>query len=306
LYSAGLALYGGSLCPYYLKEENNWGLDVKEISEEVKRARDNGVEVRALVVINPGNPTGNCLSLENQQEVVKFCAEENLILLSDEVYQDNIYVEGKSFISMKKVVADMGYGDKVALVSMQSTSKGFYGECGKRGGFMELYGAWDQGVLDQMLKLASINLCPNVSGQILIGQVCTPPVEGDASYALYQKEKSDILASLKRRSGKLVEGLNKLTGVTCNNSDGAMYAFPNLSLPEKFVKDCESKGKVADAVYCMGILEETGIVVVPGSGFGQADGTWHFRTTFLPGEDKIDSVVERLTTFHENFMKKWM
>jgi alanine transaminase len=56
----------------------------------------------------------------------------------------------------------------------------------------------------------------------------------------------------------------------------------------------------------MSILEETGIVVVPGSGFGQVDGTWHFRTTFLPGEDKIDSVVELMTTFHENFMKKWM
>ena len=63
---------------------------------------------------------------------------------------------------------------------------------------------------------------------------------------------------------------------------------------------------MADAMYCMSILEETGIVVVPGSGFGQADGTWHFRTTFLPGEDKIDAVVERLSAFHENFMKKWM
>ena len=76
LYSAGLALYGGTLCPYYLKEENNWGLDVNEMRKEVQKAKKDGVEVRALVVINPGNPTGNCLSLENQQEVVKFCAEE--------------------------------------------------------------------------------------------------------------------------------------------------------------------------------------------------------------------------------------
>ena len=68
-------------------------------------------------------------------------------------------------------------------------------------------------------------------------------VEGDASYALYEKEKADILASLKRRSGKLVDGLNKLTGVTCNNSDGAMYAFPNLTFSEKFLKDCEGKGR---------------------------------------------------------------
>ena len=63
--------------PYYLKEENNWGLDVKEIREEVERSRKEGIEVRALVVINPGNPTGNCLSLENQQEVVRFSRRKN-------------------------------------------------------------------------------------------------------------------------------------------------------------------------------------------------------------------------------------
>ena len=306
LYSAGLALFGGTLIPYYLKEENKWGLDVNEIKESVKTARANGSEVRSLVVINPGNPTGNCLSIENQREIVQFCADEQIILVSDEVYQDNVYVEGKSFVSMKKVVCDMGLGSKVCLVSLQSTSKGYYGECGKRGGFMELYGNWDQGFLDQLLKLASINLCPNVSGQILIGQVCTPPQPGEPSYELFEQEKNEILVSLKSRSLKLVKALNTLTGVTCNDSDGAMYAFPNLALPEKFVADCESKSKKADAVYCMNLLEATGIVVVPGSGFGQKDGTWHFRTTFLPSEKKIDSVVDRLTAFHEAFMKQWM
>jgi alanine transaminase len=306
LYSAGLALFGGTLIPYYLKEENKWGLDVNEIKESVKTARANGSEVRSLVVINPGNPTGNCLSIENQREIVQFCADEQIILVSDEVYQDNVYVEGKSFVSMKKVVCDMGLGSKVCLVSLQSTSKGYYGECGKRGGFMELYGNWDQGFLDQLLKLASINLCPNVSGQILIGQVCTPPQPGEPSYELFEQEKNEILVSLKSRSLKLVKALNTLTGVTCNDSDGAMYAFPNLALPEKFVADCESKSKKADAVYCMNLLEATGIVVVPGSGFGQKDGTWHFRTTFLPSEKKIDSVVDRLTAFHEAFMKHWM
>ena len=123
LYSAGLALFGGTLIPYYLKEENKWGLDVNEIKESVKTARANGSEVRSLVVINPGNPTGNCLSIENQREIVQFCADEQIILVSDEVYQDNVYVEGKSFVSMKKVVCDMGLGSKVCLVSLQSTSK---------------------------------------------------------------------------------------------------------------------------------------------------------------------------------------
>ena len=84
-----------------------------------------------------------------------------------------------------------------------------------------------------------------------------------------------------------------------------MYAFPQLALPEKFVAECESAGIPADTKYCLELLDATGICVVPGSGFQQVPGTWHFRTTFLPQEDQIDAVTGRLATYHAEFMGKY-
>ena len=67
----------------------------------------------------------------------------------------------------------------------------------------------------------------------------------------------------------------------------------------------EANGMPADEVYCLKLLSATGVVVVPGSGFGQVDGTWHFRTTFLPPEEKVDGVMERITVFHNAFMAEY-
>ena len=80
------------------------------------------------MVINPGNPTGQCLSYENQVEIVEFCREYGLVLLADEVYQANVYRAGRTFTSFKKVVRDLGRDyDDFSLFSMMSTSKGYYG-----------------------------------------------------------------------------------------------------------------------------------------------------------------------------------
>ena len=161
LYSGTLALYGGTLLPYYLQEEKGWALDVAQLKSQTDKARGEGKEVRALVIINPGNPTGAALELSNQEEIVKFCDEEGLLLVADEVYQENVYAEGKKFTSFKKVVRDMGYAeDKFPIVSMHSTSKGFYGECGRRGGYIEVCGI-DAKVKDELYKLSSLGLCPN-------------------------------------------------------------------------------------------------------------------------------------------------
>ena len=305
LYSATLTLYGGSLAPYYLDEANGWGLGVPELEASIKKARDDGKIVRAIVVINPGNPTGQVLSLENQKQIVEFCKKEGLILLADEVYQDNIYAEGKEFNSFKKVLKSMGddYKD-VQLVSFMSTSKGFYGECGRRGGYMEFVG-FDDGVAGLMNKIASVNLCSNTAGQILMSLVMDPPKEGEPSYGLYVEERDAILSSLKRRAKLIVSSLNKLEGVSCNEAEGAMYAFPTITLPPKAIEAAESAGKKPDAFYCIELLKKTGVCVVPGSGFGQKEGTWHFRTTFLPSEKDFPQIVEGLTEFHAEFMKKY-
>ena len=110
------------------------------------------------------------------------------------------------------------------------------------------------------------------------------------------------MESLKRRATKLVAGLNALEGVTCNQPQGAMYAFPSITLPPKAIAAAEAAGKVPDTFYALALLEATGIVVVPGSGFGQKKDTWHFRTTFLPPESDMDAVVDRMTKFHVDFM----
>jgi alanine transaminase len=99
--------------------------------------------------------------------------------------------------------------------------------------------------------------------------------------------------------------LNKLEGVQCNNADGAMYVFPKVTLPPKAIDAARDAGKAPDAFYALALLEAAGIVVVPGSGFGQKKGTHHFRTTFLPPEEDMDAVIERMTQFHKEFLAKY-
>jgi alanine transaminase len=302
LYSAALTLKGGAAVNYYLDEEMGWGLSVAELERSVEDAKARGINCRALAVINPGNPTGGCLSLESMQGVVQFCEQENLVLLADEVYQQNVYVDDKPFNSFKKVVRDAG--SNVELVSYHSTSKGYLGECGMRGGYMEAVNI-DPEVLEEIYKVRSVTLCSNLTGQVMVDLMVNPPQPGDASHPLFAEERDAQLAKLKSRANKLVAALNGLEGVTCNAAEGAMYAFPQIRLPTKALEFAKAAGKAPDALYAMEMLEATGICVVPGSGFGQEEGTLHFRTTFLPGDEKIDQAVSMMQKFHAGFMKKY-
>ncbi|KAK4479202.1 hypothetical protein RD792_014713 [Penstemon davidsonii] len=305
LYSASIALHGGTLVPYYLDEATGWGMEISELKNQLESARSNGINVRALVVINPGNPTGQVLAEDNQRQIVDFCKKEGLVLLADEVYQENIYVPDKQFHSFKKVARSMGYGEKdISLVSFQSVSKGYYGECGKRGGYMEITG-FSPEVRQQIYKVASVNLCSNISGQILASLIMNPPKVGDESYESYTAEKDGILSSMARRAKKLEEAFNSLEGVTCNRAEGAMYLFPRILLPKKAIEAAKSVNKAPDTYYVSRLLEATGIVFVPGSGFGQVSGTWHVRSTILPQEDRIEAVVSRFTKFHKEFMDEF-
>lgn len=305
LYSASIALHGGTLVPYYLDEATGWGLEISDLKKQLEEARSKGIAVRALVVINPGNPTGQVLAEGNQREIVEFCKEEGLVLLADEVYQENVYVDDKKFNSFKKISRSIGYGeDDITLVSFQSVSKGYYGECGKRGGYMEVTGFCPE-VREQIYKVASVNLCSNITGQILASLIMNPPKVGDESFESFSAEKDGILKSLARRAKTLEDAFNSLEGITCNKTEGAMYLFPRLHLPQKAIKAAEAVKTAPDAFYARRLLETTGIVVVPGSGFGQVPGTWHVRCTILPQEDKIPAIVSRLTAFHQSFMDEF-
>lgn len=307
LYSATLTLSGGSPVGYYLDESNGWGIALENLSKHYDQATSEGKNVRAFVVINPGNPTGQCLSQEHIKALISFCNERKMVILADEVYQENIYGETKEFLSFRKVLCDFQKEGKFLdqqLVSFHSVSKGFLGECGLRGGYMHLMGI-PEDVKMEIYKEVSTSLCSNVIGQLSVGLMVNPPKPGDESYELYIQERKNTLESLKRRAVKLSLALNKLPGITCTPIDGAMYAFPQLELSEKAVSAAKSKNMAPDAFYCMELLDSTGIAVVPGSGFNQVPGTWHFRTTILPPEEKMDIVVNRMEKFHLEFMERY-
>lgn len=294
LYSASIQLYGGTLLPYELKEKAGWGMDLEEIRKTIHDTRAKGTNVRALVFINPGNPTGQCLTEANLRDLVKLAYEEGLVLLADEVYQPNVYQDEKPFISAKKILGDLGepYASGVELASFHTVSKGVLGECGLRGGYVE-FTNFHPGTIDEMYKVASINLSPNTMGQVAMSLMVNPPKPGDESYPLYQQEMEEGLASLRRRAHMMTDAFNSLEGVTCNFTEGAMYSFPQLHLPPKAIEAAKAAGKTPDTFYCLKLLEETGIVTVPGAGFGQEEGTFHMRTTILPLEDKIAEFIDK-------------
>jgi alanine transaminase len=190
------------------------------------------------------------------------------------------------------------------LVSFHSISKGFTGECGRRGGYFELAG-FDERVRGELYKLASISLCANSTGQLLMGLQSVPPAPGDASYDLFVRERDGILSSLRRRARRLSAAMAELEGASCEAAEGALYAFPRIRLSAKAIAAAAAAGKAPDAFYCLQLLDAKGIVVVPGSGFGQRDGTAHFRSTILPPEADLDRVIADFKAFHADFMARY-
>merc|ERR1712032_1295638 len=144
-----------------------WDMNIKELERSLNDAKKKGINVNSFVLINPNNPTGQVLSRKSVIDIVQFCVKQNLSALE--------------------------------LVSFHSTSKGLFGECGRRGGYMELSG-FDDYVKDNIYKLASSSLCSNIPGQVMTSIMCRGPPEDGPSYASHQAEMDAIYQSLKRRS----------------------------------------------------------------------------------------------------------
>jgi alanine transaminase len=217
LYTATLSLLNAQCVPYLLEEDKAWGTDVEAIRQSLVRAKADGTEVRAIVVINPGNPTGASLSPEDIKSVLDVAAEEKLVVIADEVYQTNVFVG--EFTSFKKRLRQLqqevpGKYDNVELASLHSVSKGMVGECGHRGGYFELVG-FDPLVAAEIYKFVSIMLCPPVIGQCLVELMVNPPKKGEPSYELYEKEYNGISDGLHKRALALYEAFKQMEGVEC-------------------------------------------------------------------------------------------
>jgi alanine transaminase len=311
LYACSITMSGGKSVSYELDEANQWTINESELIRAYDNAAAAGINVRGIVVINPGNPVGAVLSKDVIISIIKFASARNLLIFADEVYQANIYSESKKFFSFKRCLRELQLADPSSealalqqLVSFHTVSKGIIGECGQRGGYVEYVG-FSEAMALQMRKLAASTLSSNTVGQIFVGLMVNPPKPGDESYPLFEQETHAIFESLKTRANKLYKKLNELEGVSCQPIEGAMYAFPSMTLPQRAIEEARRRGMPADEMYCLDMVEETGIVTVPGSGFGQKAGTYHLRTTILPSESEIDEVIERLTVFHNRFLTRY-
>ncbi len=227
LYTASLAVLDAKCVPYYLDESKGWGTDLEAIKVAYKKAIEEGTDVRAVVIINPGNPTGASLSDADVKAVIEFAAQEKLVILADEVYQTNVF-KGK-FHSFKGVLRDLQKEDPekykyVELASLHSISKGMVGECGHRGGYFELIG-FDPEVVEQIYKFVSISLCAPVIGQCLVELMVNPPKPGQPSYELYKEEWDGIFAGLHKRATALYEAFKEMEGVECDEPQVRFFAL---------------------------------------------------------------------------------
>ncbi|NXI54971.1 ALAT2 aminotransferase, partial [Chloroceryle aenea] len=259
--------------------------------------------------------SGQVQSRECIENVIKFAFEEKLFLMADEVYQDNVYAEGSAFHSFKKVLFEMGppYSEVVELASFHSISKGFMGECGFRGGYVEVVNM-DPEVQQQLVKLVSVRLCPPVPGQILLDAVVDPPQPGDPSYERFMTVRDGMgcCGTGQDESQASTEAPLQHMAASPATSVGPNHPLhPLFVLPAGHMHGAElicvpqAQGQTPDMFFCMKLLEETGICVVPGSGFGQREGTFHFRMTILPPTEKLQVLLEKLSNFYAKFVKEY-
>ncbi|MDZ7844471.1 MAG: aminotransferase class I/II-fold pyridoxal phosphate-dependent enzyme [Anaerolineales bacterium] len=294
LYSASIKKVGGVQVNYYPDEKQGWTFDRSILEDAFMKAQADGVNVKGIVVINPGNPTGAVLDEHSMRDVIQFASEHHLMIIADEVYQENVY-QG-TFHSFAKVLGT----DPVPLVSLHSVSKGFLGECGHRGGYLELRNPPEiiGSTLDftELLhKQASVSLCSNTPGQLLTYLMIRPPADNSQTHQKYMEEKKKILNDLHEKAVMIRKAFQEMEGVECYGETGALYLFPRLNvLPEG----------TTDYDYCLTLLEETGLSTVNGSGFGQKEGTNHLRIAFLPPKELLEQVLPKWIKFHNQYVRK--
>lgn len=295
LYTALIKLFACNAAGYYLNEEEGWTVDLKNMEKVYKEHYDKGQHIKAFVVINPGNPTGNVLSVENIRQMIEFCYKNGMIILADEVYQKNIYNTDKKFHSFRSVLSKMPYPyNQTTLFSYNSVSKGVFGECGMRGGYMDMLNVPNE-IKELLYKLKVIEVCPNIAGQVIVDVQVNPPTLFNASQSTVEKFEQEVnynFENLKTKAEILSKELNSIPGISCQNIDGAMYSFPNIKIPKFRIEQAKKLGIEPDTLFSLALLENTGIVGVPGSGFGQKEDTHHIRLTNLinPKEEMIKQI----------------
>ncbi|KAF4116976.1 alanine aminotransferase 2 isoform X1 [Onychostoma macrolepis] len=304
-FTLALEKQGAAIIPYYLCEEQGWTLQVEELRRALNTGRKTCNPV-ALYICNPGNPTGHIQSRKSIEEVIRFAAEEKLFILADEVYQSCMYGDDTEFHSYKKVLSEMGstISSTVEQASFNSVSKGFMGECGLRGGYVELVNL-DPAVKEYASRLLSTRSCPPVVGQIALDLMADPPKPGDTSFPTFSEEVQSIKNTIGKNTVRILEVFAELPGISCQPLKAGYFVFPCLHFPPKAIKWAKRRQMEPDMLYCLHLLEESGLHVRPGCEYGQRKDSYHIRLFVATQENIMEDALQRLKTFHTQFMKEF-
>lgn len=275
LWTAAVSLSSGTPVHYLCDESKEWAPDLADLRKKITP------RTKAIVVINPNNPTGAIYSKEVLLEITQIAREHGLIVFADEIYDKMLY-DAEKHVSLASLSTD------VVVITFNGLSKN-YRSCGYRAGWMIVSGDKEmvRDYIEGLNMLASMRLCANVPGQYAI----------QTALGGYQSINDLVgeggrLAKQRDLAWKLI---TDIPGVSCVKPKSALYLFPKLD-PEMYpIAD--------DQQFVADLLKEEKVLLVQGSGFnwGKPD---HFRVVFLPHEDVLKEAIARLARFLERYRQK--
>jgi alanine-synthesizing transaminase len=272
LWTAAVNLAGGKAVHYLCDEKSDWNPDVADIRKKITP------KTKAIVIINPNNPTGALYPTDILKQIVKIAQERGLMIFSDEIY-DKICYDGATHISTASLA------DDVFFVTFSGLSKA-YRIAGFRSGWMVVSGDKKAGkdYIEGLTLLSSMRLCSNVPAQAVI----------QTALGGYQSI-NDLIAPkgrLFKQREMCMDMLAKIPGVSCVRPKAAFYVFPKLDHKKFNIKD--------DEKFVFDFLHEEKVLLVPGKGFNWPHPD-HFRIVFLPAVDELKESLQRLGNFLKNY-----
>jgi alanine-synthesizing transaminase len=275
LYTAVVSLSGGTPVHYRCDEGSGWLPDIDDIKARITP------QTKAIVVINPNNPTGALYPTEVLQAIVDVARQHQLIVFADEIYDKTLY-DGATHTSIASLA------DDVLFVTFNGLSKN-YRACGFRSGWMVVSGAKRSArdYIEGLNMLASMRLCANTPGQLAI----------QTALGGYQSIK-DLVAPggrLCRQRDKAYELLTQIPGLSVVKPKAALYMFPRLDPKMYPIAD--------DQQFAYELLAEQKVLIVQGTGFNWPDHD-HFRLVFLPNVDDLAEAVGRIERFLHGYRKR--
>ena len=272
LWTAAVSLSGGKPVHYVCDEAADWFPDIRDIEAKISP------HTRALVIINPNNPTGAVYSKDILLELIELARRHELILFTDEIYSKIVYDEAQ-YIPLASLADDL------FIVSFNGLSKS-YRLAGFRSGWMILSGnkASAEDYIEGLEILTNMRLCANVPAQFAV----------QTALGGYQSINELILPGgrLKLQRDLTWELLSQIPGVSCVKPVGAIYMFPKLDPSVYRIEN--------DVALIMDILEQEKILLVQGSAFNIQD-SQHFRLVFLPREDELKQAVLQIARVLEQY-----